>query len=171
MRAAKAAHGSPRHDDPGHHRGHIAHHSDSDQVGHIDRRAELLELHRAHEGEDYPHQVADQGDDTQGIRAALLNDLQQVRGAIARITPQEIGEGSGDRTQKIQEFAGRLIKFDYFDPDQFRKTGRLLHRVLVFFLGDRFRIIDQPREPLGQSRAPRGNAATLAQLVDSGDQE
>ena len=56
---------------------------DADQVGDVDLRAELLELHRADEGEDQADQEADQRDDRQRLGAGLLDEQQQVGAAEA----------------------------------------------------------------------------------------
>ena len=60
--------GAAGHDDAGHHRAHLAHHGDADQIGDVDRGAELLELHGADEGEDHADQEADQRDDAAAPR-------------------------------------------------------------------------------------------------------
>src|SRR6266536_6004027 len=67
-----------RHDDGGHDAADLARHRDGDQVGDEDRGAELLQLDGADEGQDEPDEKADQTDDAQRARAALLNDEEEI---------------------------------------------------------------------------------------------
>jgi hypothetical protein len=45
----------------------------SDQIGYVNLRAEQGQLRRADEGQDQPHQQADQGDGRQGRGTTFLN--------------------------------------------------------------------------------------------------
>ena len=52
-------------------------------LAHIDGRAELRKVDRAHEGQDDSHKKGDEADDSHSVRAALLHNFQQIDGPAA----------------------------------------------------------------------------------------
>ena len=89
----KGGPGPAGHDDGGHHRPHLQHHRHADQIGHIDLRPEHGQLDGPDEGQDGPDQKADQGDDRQGLGAALLDEQDELDPAEARPAAQEVPPG------------------------------------------------------------------------------
>ncbi len=106
--AANAAPVRPGHDDRGHHRAHVARHADADQVGDEDGRAELLELHGSHEGEDGADQETDERDDPESIGAAILDRDHQIDAPIARAAGDEPAKRNRHRSEERDEAADRL---------------------------------------------------------------
>ena len=138
--------GAARHDDGCHHRAHLTHHGDADQIGDVDLPAELLELDRSDEGENDAHQEADQRDDRQGLRAALLDQEKQVRSPVARLHAQEPCEGDCHFAQKGQHLHGGAGRGDGGVADAFeqQRLGRLLARAFSF--RHRLREIEEPAD-------------------------
>jgi hypothetical protein len=79
----------PGHDHGRHHGAHLARHPDPDQVGDVDLRPELPQLHGADVGEDHAHQEADQAHDGQRLRADFLQDEHQIGAPVARAADRE----------------------------------------------------------------------------------
>jgi hypothetical protein len=72
----------------------------------------LLQLHRAHEGQDHADQQRDQSDDRQGIGPAVLDDQDEVGAAEAGLAPEVAAEGLGRFAQKSQHFAKGFDQFE-----------------------------------------------------------
>ena len=100
--------GAAGHDDAGHHRAHLAHDGDADQIGDVDGGPELLQLHGADEGHDDADQKADERDDRQRVGADLLHVEPQVVHAEARPAAHQGAEGERQLAQEAQELR-RLV--------------------------------------------------------------
>ena len=108
--AAKAAPVRPGHDDGRHHGAHLPRHGDAHQVGDVDLGAELPELHGADEGQDQSDQKADQRDDGQRARAAVLDDEGEVAALEAGAAARERGERqhrAADESERLDDAAAR----------------------------------------------------------------
>ena len=82
--------------------------ADADQVGDRDRRAELLELHGAHEGENHADQETDQRDDAERVGAAILDRDHQINPPVARTAGHEPAKRDRHRAEERKEVANRL---------------------------------------------------------------
>ena len=133
----------------GHDGAHHPDHGDPDQVGHVDLGAEHLELNGPDEGQDQPHQEADQGDDGQGLRAALLDDLQQVGAAEPGFSPEHPKGSYGHLAEERHRVAVSLPGpyGDVPDPCEERIPFRLPAGPLP--LGDRRGQVEEPNDPGG----------------------
>ena len=155
------------HDDRRHHRAHVAAHRDADQVGDVDRGAELLQLDRAHECENHSDQERDQRDDAEGARAAILDDDHQVDSSKARLAggqPDERDRHFAEEAQKVVEPLRPRNRFvaKLFDERSMSDLG-----ARAGFLGHRFGQLDKAAHALGQRGPIGGQFALVANLADA----
>ena len=85
--------GPARHDDGRHDAADLARHRNGHQVRDEERGAELLELHGSDETENEPDQEADEADDAERSRPALLDDGDQVDHPEARAAAHQRAQG------------------------------------------------------------------------------
>ena len=115
---------------------HDPHHPDSHYIGNIDLGTEKLQLYRRHEGQDYPHQNADQRNYGEGLCPGFLDGRDQVRPAEPGIAPQHPEEGHGRFAKEGEHLPGPLdhIQGRVSNPLQERWTRFLTRHPLALVL-------------------------------------
>src|SRR5262245_24578109 len=112
----------------------IAPDGDPDQVGDVDRGAELLQLHGADEGHDHTDQEADQRHDRQRVGARLLDVEPEVAPAKTGPIAQQGDKGDRHLAEEGDELARRLREGEGAEPDPRNEAGslRVAARALAF---------------------------------------
>ena len=146
----KGGPGPAGHDDGGHHRPHLQRHRHAHQIGHIDLRPEHGELDRPDEGQDGPHQKRDQGDDRQGLGAALLDEHRELDPAEAGPAAQELPQGEHGFADEAEHVTHRRDQAKRLLADAVEEglSDGLPPRPLALRHGGGE--VQQPSQPLGQ---------------------
>ncbi len=128
----------------------------------VDICAELLELDRADERHDQAEQQRDDGDDRQGLHAALLRIEQKVGAAEAGASAQEPPKSKHDLTEKIERARSALgeTKRPAADGGNEREMRRCARRVFALRHGRRER--DQAPQAVRQPAQIDGRTGLAA---------
>ena len=126
--------GAAAQDDAGHDAAHLPHRGDCHQIGDVDGRAELHQLHSADKSQDKAHEKIDHRHNSQRLRAALLHDQKCVRPTKLRATTQQIAQ-SCDVFAKEREHlqsGGTALECVLTHPLEQPTFDRRVMRILFF---------------------------------------
>src|SRR5262245_26667476 len=150
--------GPARHHDGRHDAADLAGHRDGHQVRDVDRGAELLELHGSDEAEDEPDQEADEADDAERSRPALLDDGEQVDDPEARAAAHQCTEGDNSIPEERESYYGPGPGGSRLGPNPHEPRGPLTSAPGVPFR-NRLSQAQEALDAVRESRAIGQNAA------------
>lgn len=127
-------------------------HADAHQARHIDLRAELGQLHRAHKGQDQAEKHAGDGDDGQGLHPAFIHGGHEI--LAAHLGPAQKKPPDGERhlaakTEKVPD-RGRQAQGRVPQAGQKRRVAFFAGR--AFLRGNGEGHVQQAFQSFGQSQ-------------------